>query len=89
MYSVIQHRWIRDSDQNGSNKVWGPGRFKEARGQAKSNLNSHLEMIQSHDHFPNASMIIHIDVETLQFFANWEDEHGLLYSIRYEVKEDG
>jgi hypothetical protein len=81
MWRVVQHRFILGSDQNDRpNIIWTGGRFKEARGQAKSALFSHMEMIEKHQHFPNA------DVE---IFTNDRYEDGVLvYGIRYEVEED-
>jgi hypothetical protein len=85
MWSVIQHRYIKDSDQNNRpNVVWTGGRYKEACGQAKMNINSHLEMVMvSHNHFPFADVEIDMDNYSAHFF-----EGGVLvYSIRYEIVE--
>lgn len=85
MWKVIQHRYIKDSDQNNRpNIVWEGGRVKEARGQAKMNINSHLEMMFNHEHYPLADISIDMDNYSAEFYENGE----LIYSIRYEVVED-
>lgn len=86
MWKVIQHRYIKGSDQNNRpNVVWEGGRVKEARGQAKMNINSHLDMVMvHHDMFPLADATIDLDNYAAEFYENGE----LIYSIRYEVVED-
>lgn len=85
MWQVIQHRFIKGSDQNGRpNVIWTGGRYKEAKGQAKSALYSHLEMLDKHNHFPTCE--VEIDLMDNHCEARFYD-NGLQYSIRYEVKE--
>jgi hypothetical protein len=84
MWRVIQHRWIRNSDQNFPNEVWSGTRYKEAKGQAKQNINSHLEMLLKHEFYEDADWDIDIDNYSAQMIENGE----VVYSIRYEVRED-
>lgn len=83
MWAVIQHRWIKDSDQNGENEVWRGGRVKEARGQAKHNLESHLGVMFEHEHYPDAD----VEIDEENYTATWTEWGVKIYSIRYEVRE--
>lgn len=81
-WQVIQHRYIKDSDQNDRpNVVWEGGRVKDARGQAKSNLKSHLEMLMKHEFFEDADLEIDLENHSA---AYWQDGQ-VIYSIRYDV----
>ena len=87
MLKIWQRRFIRNSNQNGiDNVVWEGGRIKEARGQCKSLLLSHMEMIHKHEFFPEAMVEAVIDSELQIYLAEYYDDEGLMYSIRYEIE---
>jgi len=84
---VWQHRFIRGSDQNDRpNIVWEGISRKDARGQAKSNLMSHLNVMMEHEHYPDAAVNIEIDKELEVFSAQYYDDDGLVYSIDYKIE---
>lgn len=87
MWRVLQKRWIRGSSQNiePANIVWEGGRKKEAIGQAKANLDSHMEMYEKHEFF-KFNDIIHVRGGLLNL-CGWIDDYGLVYMITYEVIE--
>ncbi len=48
-WKVIQTRWIRGSEHNFSNELGEFGRRKQAFGEVKAQLNSHIEMLVKHE----------------------------------------
>ena len=66
--------------------MWTGTRIKEARGQAKSNLMSHVNMVDEHGHYPDADVLIEIDKTLPLFTAHYYDDDGLIYSIEYKVE---
>lgn len=84
---VWQHRFIRDSDQNDRpNQVWWGLSRKEAKGQAKSLIMSHMQMVMDHEHYPDAAVMIEIDKQLEVFSAHYYDDDGLVYSIEYKIE---
>ena len=84
MYRVLQYRLTPTQVHREPHVIWRGGRWKEARGQAKSAFYSALEMIMDHKFFGASDY--YIDEEL--FYVILYDETGAeTYSIRYEWEE--
>jgi hypothetical protein len=83
-YLVVQSRWIRDSEQNGENVVAKSTRKREARGLARSNFHSHMNMLITHK-FHYRYDEYYIDEENLRI--SFADDDSIVYSMHYYVME--
>lgn len=86
MWQVIQHRWIRNSNQNFSNLITEVGRKKQAKGELKANLHSHIEMLHKHE-YDEIFKIEDAIVDWENFSLTLLDEVGPVYEVRYEMVE--
>ena len=86
MWQVIQHRYIKGNDVV-SNPVGRPhGRRKNARGEAKSNLYSHMEMMIKHDMFSEHWLSAEMNLEDFSITL-YDDNHETIYCVSYEYVE--
>lgn len=82
IWKLFQTRWIRESTLSNSNLIGEFGRKREANGQAKHQLKSHMEMMLKHDHYPDLEAEVDWDNYSLTF----SDDKGIVYKIQYEVQ---
>jgi len=85
-WKVIQTRWIRHSNYNNSMDLAEFGRKKQAFGEVKAQLNSHIEMLLKHDYI---NMIVEaeeaiVDENSVTFVD--ADDYPL-YHCRFEAIE--
>lgn len=89
-YRIVQFRYIKDSEHSGENLIKeNIGRKKDALGDAKTLLVSHMEMMEHHEHYIEEWLDSEatIDKEKPKFiFSIWMGPI-LIYSIEYKVEE--
>ena len=79
-WKIVQHRWLRWSEQIYSNTVWEGSRKKQAKGEAKSLFISHLSMMLKHNLFSDDTLL-----EEENFTCILFDDEGPWYMIWYEI----
>lgn len=86
MWKVIQTRHIRGSSQNFSNELGEFRRKKQAIGEVKHQLNSHVDMLIKHEAPDEYEDVTIVEGETFRE-VSFLDGQGVFYSARYEAVE--
>lgn len=82
-YLIVQSKWIRDSTQSGEHIVARSSRKREARGLARHNFNSNLEVVAKH--FCYEMEEFEVDEENLS--VTLADDKGIYFHSRFFVLE--
>lgn len=87
MWEVLQSKYIKGTEFK-EDIVWFGSRKKEAIGQCKHNLKSHIEVMLEHEHYEE----FWLNTEIGEYFLIIKNDDGeILYSVEYnavERKED-
>lgn len=86
MFKVIQTRYIRGSTQNFPNELGQYTRKKQAMGEVKHQLNSHMEMLLKHEAPETYNDCIIQDGENFKS-VSFTDDQGIFYTAKYEAVE--
>jgi len=86
MWKVIQTRYIRGSTQNFPNELGQFTRKKQAMGEVKHQLNSHMEMLIKHEAPESYDDCIVQDGDNYKS-VSFTDNKGIFYTAKYEVVE--
>ena len=80
MYQVLQQRLTPTQIHREPVVIWRGGRWKEARGQAKSAFYSALEMIIHHDYFGADDFYVDEELFVVILYENGKETYSISYT---------